>query len=145
MTTTYNVTNSGYGDVVLNDGTIIQSNKTIQLLTLTNEIYTMINKGYLTLTTTDETCDCSTTITTGGVAQLLCGGVAPTNGFKITNPSATYDLWASDTTTAKANAEGSTRIAANGGYWALEAKEKPLGPISIVGAVTGQPITCKRW
>jgi hypothetical protein len=89
--------------------------------------------------------DCSTTITTGGTAQILCGGVVPKTGFKITNPDPAQDLWASDVGTAMANGMGSTRIAANGGYWALEPGEKPLGAISIVGAVTGQKITAKRW
>ena len=89
--------------------------------------------------------DGSTTITAGGTAQNLFGGVTPYSGFKITNPDPVNDLWASDSTTAVANGTGSTRIAANGGYWATEPGERPLGAVSVIGAVTGQKITAKRW
>lgn len=95
--------------------------------------------------TGNTTTDGSTTLTTGGTAQNLFGGTTPANGFSICNPDPTNDLWVSDSTTALANGMGSIRIAANGGYYTTEAGQKPLGAISIVGTVTGQKITARRW
>lgn len=89
--------------------------------------------------------DGSATITSGGTAQNLFGGAIPANGYSICNPDATNDLWVSDSTTAAANGAGSFRIAANGGYYATEAGQKPIGAVSVVGAVTGQKITARRW
>jgi hypothetical protein len=89
--------------------------------------------------------DGSTTITTGGTAQNLFGGTVPANGFFVTNPDASNDLWISFSTTAAANGTGSIRVAANGGYYATEPGLKPWQAISIVGAVTGQKITAARW
>lgn len=95
--------------------------------------------------TNNPASDGSTTITTGGTAQTLFGGVIPTNGFSIGNPDPSNDLWISDSTTAAANATGCIRIAANGGYYATEAGQKPMGAVSVYGAVTGQKITARRW
>ena len=89
--------------------------------------------------------DCSSTITTGNTAQLLCAGAVPQNGWEIDNPDATNDLWVSDTTTALANAAGSIRVPANGGKYTTPPNSKPLGPISIVGGVTGQKFTARRF
>lgn len=88
-----------------------------------------------------------TTITTGGTAQILFGGKQPTNGFGIYNPDPSNDLWVSDSTTAAANAAGSIRVPANGGWYETPnvVLAKPLGKISIVGAVTGQAITARSW
>ena len=89
--------------------------------------------------------DGSTTITTGGTAQLLFGGVAPTNGFSVYNPDSVNDLWVSDSTTAAANGTGSIRVAANGGGYETPVGYKPIGSISVVGATTGQKISARRW
>lgn len=86
-----------------------------------------------------------TTIATGGTAQDLFGGATPTNGFEICNPDATNDLWVSDSVTAAANGTGSYRVAANGGTYTTPWGYKPIGSVSIVGAVTGQKITARRW
>jgi len=93
----------------------------------------------------NATTDGSTTITTGGTAQNLFGGAVPVNGYAICNPDPTNDLWVSDSTTAAANGTGSIRVVANGGYYATEAGQKPVAAVSIVGAVTGQKITARRW
>lgn len=89
--------------------------------------------------------DGSTTITTGGTAQNLFGGTAPTNGYAICNPDPSNDLWISDSTTAAANGQGSIRVVANGGYYATEPGQKPMGAVSVYGAATGQKITARRW
>lgn len=89
--------------------------------------------------------DGSSTITTGGTAQNIFAGSTPTNGFFVTNPDPTNDLWISISTTALANGSGSVRIAANGGYFATEPGLKPWQAISIVGAVTGQKFTAVKW
>ena len=94
---------------------------------------------------TSSTTDGSTTITTGGTAQTLFGGVIPLNGYAICNPDATNDLWVSDSQTAAANGLGTIRVVANGGYYATEPGQKPIGTVSIVGATTGQKITARRW
>jgi hypothetical protein len=89
--------------------------------------------------------DGSTTIATGGTAQNLFAGATPVNGWAIYNPDATNDLWVSDSNTAAANGGGSIRVVANGGGYETPVGYKPLGAVSIVGAVTGQKITARRW
>lgn len=89
--------------------------------------------------------DGSTTVATGGTAQNLFSGATPSNGFSIYNPDPTNDLWVSDSATAAANGQGSVRVFANGGGYETPPGYKPLGAVSIVGAVTGQKITARRW
>ncbi len=89
--------------------------------------------------------DGSTTITSGGTAQNLFGGRTPKNGFEICNPDPTNDLWVSDSTTAAANGTGSYRVVAGGGTYTTPYYYKPVGPVSIVGAVTGQKVTARFW
>jgi hypothetical protein len=101
--------------------------------------------GRLIIVAAIAATDGSTTITTGGTAQNLFGGTTPVNGFSIYNPHASSDLWVSDSGTAAANAAGSIRVPANGGWYETPAGQKPLGVVSIVGATTGQPITARRW
>ena len=86
-----------------------------------------------------------TSIATGGTAQTLFAGVIPTNGFAIYNPDISNDLWISDSTTAAANGQGSIRVVANGGGYETPPGYKPFGPVSIVGAVTAQKITARKW
>ncbi len=94
---------------------------------------------------TDTASDGSATITTGGTAQNLFGGATPTNGFAIYNPDPVNDLWISDTTTAAANGLGSIRVVANGGGYETPPGCKPIGAVSVIGAVTAQKITARRW
>lgn len=84
-------------------------------------------------------------ITTGGTAQKLFNGAIPTGGFAVYNPDATNDLWISDSATAATNGLGSIRVAANGGGYETPVGYKPFGQVSIVGAVTAQKITARRW
>ncbi|MBV8564590.1 MAG: hypothetical protein JO273_03940 [Methylobacteriaceae bacterium] len=83
-------------------------------------------------------------IATGGTAQTLFGGATPANGFAVYNPDPTNDLWISLSGTAAANAQGSIRIAANGGGYETPPWFKPFGAVSIIGAVTGQKFTAIR-
>ncbi|MBS1725036.1 MAG: hypothetical protein JSS66_19015 [Armatimonadetes bacterium] len=89
------------------------------------------------------------TITTGGTAQQLFGGAIPGAGWEVCNPDATNDLWVSDMGTAAANAAGSYRAVANGGCYLTprdgNGKASVLGPVSIVGAVTGQKFSARKW
>ncbi len=89
--------------------------------------------------------DGSTTITLGGTAQQLFAGVAPPNGFEVINSDPVNDLWISDSAVAVANGVGSIRCAANGGGYYTPQGYTPVGPLSIVGAVTGQKFTAKEW
>jgi hypothetical protein len=93
----------------------------------------------------DNAVDGSTAITTGGTAQALFNGTIPANGFAIYNPDSSNDLWVSDSTTAAANGQGSIRVVANGGGYETPQNYRPLGAVSIIGAVTGQKITARRW
>ena len=89
--------------------------------------------------------DGSGTITTGGTAQNLFGGVAPLHGFAIYNPDATNDLWINDAGAAAVATAGSIRVAANGGSYVTPDFYIPVGPVSIVGATTGGKYTAKQW
>ncbi len=86
-----------------------------------------------------------TTITAGGTAQYLFGVSIPANGFAVYNPDATNDLWVSDSAVAAANGLGSIRVAANGGGYESPPGYKPLGRVSVIGAVTAQKITARVW
>lgn len=100
----------------------------------------------LTVTTAGNTgADGSTTITSGGAAQNLFGGTAPTNGFEISNPDLSEDLWISDSTTAAANNTGSYRVGPNGGTYTTPTGYKPVGAVSVIAATTGHKITARKW
>lgn len=96
-------------------------------------------------TQANSATDGSGTLATGGTAQALFGGVIPSNGFAVYNPDAANDLWINDGGTVQANGAGSVRVAANGGGYETPSGYKPIGAISIVGAVTGQKFTARRW
>jgi hypothetical protein len=89
--------------------------------------------------------DGSTSITTGGTAQNLFGGVTPTNGFEICNPDPSEDLWISDSTTAALNGQGSYRVAPAGSTYTTPAGYKPIGAVSAIASTTGHKITARRW
>ena len=92
----------------------------------------------------DNATDGSGTITTGGTAQTLFGGVVPVNGFAVYNPDVT-DLWISDSATASANGAGSILLVASGGGYETPPGCKPCGAVSIISATTGAKFTAKRW
>lgn len=85
------------------------------------------------------------TVTAGGTAQVMFGGVTPTRGWSVGNPNASDDLWCSDSVTAAVNGLGSYRIAANGGLYETPDLMYPAGPVSCIGPTTGDKITARRW
>lgn len=92
----------------------------------------------------DNAVDGSTTITTGGTAQNLFGGLIPANGFAVYNPHASEYMWVSDSTTAAANATGCIPIAPLSGY-ETPPGYRPLGVVSVLAATTGHALTARRW
>ena len=90
--------------------------------------------------------DGSGTIAVGGTAQLLFGGTVPDAGYAIYNADPDNDLWINDGGGNAAIAgAGSIRIPANGGGYETPADMVPWASVSIVGAVTGQKFTARRW
>lgn len=87
--------------------------------------------------------DKSSTITTGGTAQAAIAAGLVINGFQVSNPDPSNDLWISWSTTALANGTGSHRVAANGGEYVSDFRTN--NAVSIVGAVTGQKYTASYW
>jgi hypothetical protein len=88
--------------------------------------------------------DGSSTITLGGTAQPLFGGVVPVNGFTVVNPDAANVLWLNVGGTALANGSGSIPVPALGSYTTPDLY-RPEGAVSIVGANTAQKFTAKRY
>jgi len=86
--------------------------------------------------------DGSGTITVGGTAQQLFGGVTPANGFQIGNTSAGI-LYVSDVGTASAG--GSSMPIAAGAIYTTPDGYRPAGAVSIWGASTGQSFAARRW
>ena len=85
----------------------------------------------------------SGTVTTGGTAQTLFSGEIPSGGWEVCNSDATNDLWVSDITTAAIAGAGSYRAAASGGCYVT--RGSIYGPISVIGAVTGQKFSARKW
>jgi hypothetical protein len=94
--------------------------------------------------TASAVTDASGQIGSGGVAQGVFG-TPPVNGYAIYNPDIASDLWISDAGAAASNAVGSIRIPANGGGYETPSGYAPSTDVSIVGLVTGQKFTAKRW
>ena len=94
--------------------------------------------------TASAVTDASGQIASGGVTQSVFGAV-PANGYAIYNSDAANDLWISDSGAAAANAAGSIRVVANGGGYETPAGYAPAADVSIIGPVTGQKFTAKRW
>ncbi len=84
-------------------------------------------------------------ITTAGTAQFLFGNNVPPNGFRISNPHATQELWISDSTIAAPNAQGCERLAPNGGWYETPPGYKPVGSVSVYSVLVNHPITARGW
>ena len=86
-------------------------------------------------------------LTFAPIAQTLFGGAAPADGWKIVNPNASGDMWASDNgTTPSANGASSYRCAASGGSCKTEPGERPPGsPVQLLGATIGASFIARRW
>ena len=86
--------------------------------------------------------DGSGTVGTGGTAQTLFGGVAPTNGWLVANNSSAA-IYVSDVGVATAG--GGSVPVAPGAVFATPPGYKPAGPVSLYGATTGQAFAARRW
>jgi len=82
----------------------------------------------------------SSTITTGGEAQVLLAANANRQGIEFYNNSV-GSLWINVTGTAT-EAGGSIEVR-SGGYWSPSVC--PVTAISIIGATTGQAFTCWEY
>lgn len=95
---------------------------------------------------TSSAIDGSGAITAGGTAQQLFAGAVPASGYAVYNPDPSNDLWINDSGgAATPGAAGSIRVAANGGGYETPAGMRPATAVSIIGAVTGQKFTARRW
>jgi hypothetical protein len=86
--------------------------------------------------------DGSGTISSGGTAQTLFGGVLSLDGWLVANNSSTT-LYASDVGTATSG--GASIPIAPGMVFATPSGYKPAGPVSLYGATTGQAFAARRW
>lgn len=86
--------------------------------------------------------DGSGTITSGGVAQTLFGGVTPTNGFQIANNSSDV-LYVCDVGIATPG--GASMPIAVGALYTTPSGYQPAGPVSIYGATLGDAFAARRW
>ena len=119
-------------------------------VTLANSGVYSVTPAQPQATTGGGTTGSGLTLTLGfaPIAQTLFGGVAPVNGWKINNPNAAGDLWASDDGVAPtANGPSSYRVpAGGGGQFATEPHERPPGsPVQLLGAAIGAPFIARRW
>ncbi|MDR3513874.1 MAG: hypothetical protein P4L73_19725 [Caulobacteraceae bacterium] len=88
---------------------------------------------------------CSTTQTVGGTPQALCGGATPAHGWKVSTTGAQNCYVSDETTSPSATTPGSQTVFANGGQYATESTQLPLGPVWVNCPLTGQPISAQEW
>jgi hypothetical protein len=86
--------------------------------------------------------DGSGTISSGGTAQTLFGGVAPVDGWLVANNSS-ITLYVSDVGIATSGGASIPIVA--GMVFATPSGYKPAGPVSLYGATTGQTFAARRW
>jgi hypothetical protein len=90
--------------------------------------------------------DISGSLTTGGTAQTLYGGVTPAHGYEIINIDPTNTLWVCDNGgTAAPNSPGSFQLFYLGQSYSTPPGMIPQGHISVYGATTGQQWTGRVW
>ena len=86
--------------------------------------------------------DGSGTITVGGTAQPMFGGIIPVNGFLVANNSA-ETLYVSDVGVAVVG--GASIPIAAGVIFTTPTGYRVAGPVSIIGGTTAQPYAARRW
>ncbi len=86
--------------------------------------------------------DGSGTVSAGGTAQTLFGGIVPINGWLVANNSSA-SLYVSDVGTATSG--GASIPVAPGGVFATPSGYKPAGAVSLYGSATGQAYAARRW
>lgn len=86
--------------------------------------------------------DGSGTVSVGGTAQILFGGVVPGNGWLVANNSSAT-LYVSDV--GAATAGGASIPIAPGAVFPTPSGYRPAGPVSLYGAAGGQAFAARRW
>jgi hypothetical protein len=86
--------------------------------------------------------DGSGTVSVGGTAQTLFGGVGPGNGWLVANNSSAT-VYVSDVGIATAG--GASIPIAPGAVFATPSGYRPAGPVSLYGASAGQAFAARRW
>ncbi len=85
------------------------------------------------------------TITSGGTAQNICGGITPTSGFEIINNSTSEVLYFRENSAAAVAGASSIPIQANATSTAVATYKSPMGytpkgPISVIATTTAHPL-----
>ena len=86
--------------------------------------------------------DGSGAIAAAGVAQMLFGGVVPTNGYLVANNSSAT-LYVCDVGTASAG--GASIPIGPAAVFMTPAGYRPGGAVSIYGGTIGQAFAARRW
>lgn len=86
--------------------------------------------------------DGSGTVSVGGAAQPLFGGIAPGNGWLVANNSSAT-LYVCDVGVATPG--GASIPIAPGAVFATPPGYKPAGVVSLYGATSGQAFAARRW
>jgi hypothetical protein len=86
--------------------------------------------------------DGSGTVSSGGTAQTLFGGVVPVDGWLVANNSSSV-LYVSDVGIATSG--GASIPIAAGVVFATPSGYKPAGPVSLYGTTAGQAFAARRW
>lgn len=87
--------------------------------------------------------DISGSITAGGVAQVLTAADKHMEGFEIQNIS-NGDLWFNEIGIPAVIGMGSFKLAPGAAY-ELPPNSKAVEGVSIIGAMTGQAYTARKW
>jgi hypothetical protein len=93
-------------------------------------------------TSASAAIDGSGTVSAGGTAQILFGGVVPVDGWLVANNSATT-VYVSDVGVATPG--GASIPIAPGAVFATPSGYKPAGSVSLYGTTTGQAFAARRW
>jgi hypothetical protein len=86
--------------------------------------------------------DGSGSVSSGGTAQTLFGGLVPVDGWLVANNSSAM-LYVSDV--GAATPGGASIPIAAGTVFATPSGYKPAGPVSLYGTTAGQAFAARRW
>jgi len=75
----------------------------------------------------------------------LFEGATLGEGYEISNPHPSDDLWISDTTIAEPGKAGCYRVPPGGGTYVTPEEYRPLGPVSIWWQQPGHQVTARGW
>jgi hypothetical protein len=75
----------------------------------------------------------------------LFDGATPGEGYEISNPHPSDELWISDSTTAAPGKAGCYRVPPGGGTYVTPEEYRPLGPVSVYWTLPGHRVTARGW